>query len=90
MFPFEAKRARVRGCYAALTADQVTVLRYGAREDREVNLPIGVDRHDAHDRLSVPVAGEDHLLWDYPVGGSGIGEERPAEAVVVIGVEVCD
>src|SRR5215210_4571399 len=67
---------------------QVTVLGHGAGEDREVHLSVVVDSDDAYNSLAQAVAGQDNGTRGDPVGSPSVGESRPTEAVVVLGVQI--
>lgn len=68
--------------------EQVTVLGDRPWEDREVNLAVGINRHHAHNGTRLIVAGEQHCAGTDASGSDRISESRPAEAFVVLGVEV--
>ena len=55
-----------------------------------MDLIVLVDLEDTHDRPAVTVAGEEHHAWADLGRFVGVGEGRPAEAVVVLGVQVGD
>ena len=59
-----------------------------ARQYREVDLIVVVDGYDADHGLGLMVASEQHRAGPHPLGRVGVGQCRPAEAVVVLGVEV--
>src|SRR5215207_4053769 len=67
---------------------EVAILRDGAGEDLEVDLAVVVDGHHPHDRLSLVVAGTQHRSRTDSIRHHRVGERRPSEAVVVLGVEV--
>ncbi len=53
-----------------------------------MDLTVRVDGHDADHGLGLAVASEQHRARSHPLGSVGVGQCRPAEAVVVLGVEV--
>src|SRR5581483_5177227 len=70
--------------------EEVAVLLDRAGEDREVDLAVVVDGDDSDDRGCLSVAGEQHRTGPYALRGAGIGQRRPAQAVVVLGIEISD
>ena len=70
------------------SVEQMAVLGHRARQDREVDLTVRVDGHDADHGLGLAVASEQQRARSHPLGSVGVGQCRPAEAVVVLGVEV--
>ncbi len=70
--------------------EQMTVLRYRPRKDREVDLAVIVDRHDTHDRFRRFVAGEQHCSGPHTLRSASVGQRRPAEAVIVLRIQICD
>ena len=47
-----------------------------------------VDRHDADHGLGLMVASEQHRSGPHPLGRVGVGHGRPAEAVVILTIQV--
>jgi hypothetical protein len=53
-----------------------------------VDVAVVVDGDDPDDGLAVPVASQEHRARTNSVRVVGPGERRPAESVLVLGVEV--
>jgi hypothetical protein len=55
---------------------------------READLAVVIDGDDPHDCPAVAVAGEEHRPGDNPTWFGRVSKRRPAEAIVVPGVQV--
>src|SRR5215211_8396127 len=75
-----------RSCDCA--AQQMTVLRDRARQDREMNLTIVVDGDDAHDCPPLAIPGEEHGAGPYASRFAGVRKDGPPQAVVVLIVQI--
>lgn len=53
-----------------------------------MDLAIGVDGHDPNNSLSVRVASKQHGAGPHPGTVDGVGERRPAQSVIVLGIQV--
>ena len=72
--PFACKTTRPAEWLRDDLANEMTVLRHGARQDREVNLTVVIDRHDAHHSTRSLVAGEEHRTGNYPGRIAGVSK----------------
>ncbi|MCC5952814.1 MAG: hypothetical protein JJU45_12050 [Acidimicrobiia bacterium] len=55
-----------------------------------MDLTVVVDRDDSHDRLRLGIASEQHRPGSETIRSRSVVASRPAEAVVVLSVEICD
>lgn len=68
--------------------EEVPVLRDRSREDGEVDLAVVIDCDDPDHGPRLAVTGEEHRPGADASGGDGILDGRPAQGVVILGVEV--
>ena len=54
-----------------------------------MDLAVVIDGDHPHDSLCLTVASEQHRPWADTIRDCGVGERRPAEAVIVLCVDVC-
>jgi len=69
-------------------AEEVTVLLYRARQDREVDLTVVINSHDSNDRPALRVAGKQHGARTDTIRIPSVDDEGPPQSIVVLGVQI--